>query len=262
MTSPLTLRQQKRPLIGCTTYHKIVAQSPPIEVYGLMPAYVAAIREAGGIPLLIPLGAGEDELQAIFESVDGVLLPGGGDIAPIAYQGQSHRSLRDINPDRDRVEMFMVRQAVRAQKPILAICRGHQMMNVALGGSLWEDIAGLMPGAIQHDNYLTSPRTFLAHSVQITPDSKISHWVKTTELPVNSLHHQGVRDLAPELTATAVAPDGLIEGVEVSGHPFAVGVQWHPENLIYDNPTMLGLFKGLVTAANGRNETNGSNRAF
>jgi len=249
MTSLPALFQGKRPLIGCTTYHKTVSQSPRIEVYGLMPAYVEAIRQAGGIPLLIPLGAGEDELQAIFTQIDGILLPGGGDINPHAYHGGTHHSLRDINPQRDQVEIFLAQHAVRHGKPLLAICRGHQIMNVALGGTLWQDIATLMPKAIQHDNYLTSPRSFLAHSVQISPQTTLSRWLNTTEIPVNSLHHQGVRDLAPELTTTAVAPDGLIEGVEVNGHPFAVGVQWHPENLIHDNPTMLGLFTGLVTTA-------------
>lgn len=255
MTSQQTSSRRKRPLIGCTTYHKTVAQLPTIEVIGLMPSYINAIRAAGGVPLLIPLQAGEDELEMIFAQIDGVLLPGGGDIDPAAYCGQRHNTLRDINPDRDRVEMLTAQKAVQKEKPLLAICRGHQVLNVALGGSLWEDIAGLMPNALRHDHYFTSERTYLAHSVQITPDSQLAHCTGRTELPVNSLHHQGVRELAPDLTATAVAPDGLVEGAEVSGHPFAVGVQWHPENLIHDNPAMLGLFKGLVAAASCQNQS-------
>jgi putative glutamine amidotransferase len=218
---------------------------------GLMPAYIEAIREAGGIPVLVPLGASEDELLAILDRVDGVLLPGGGDINPVAYRGQHHKTLRDINPERDRVEIFMARQAVQQDMPVLAICRGHQMMNVALGGSLWEDIADLKHDAIRHDYYVTHPRTHLAHSIQIEPESHLANFLGQTEISVNSLHHQGVKELAAELVKTAVSPDGLVEAVELPGHPFAVGVQWHPENLIYEVPPMLGLFKGLVHAANG-----------
>jgi len=239
----------KRPLIACTTYHKSVSQTPPIEMMGLMPAYIEAIREAGGIPLLVPLGATEDELLIILDQVDGVLLPGGGDINPEMYHGQRHETLRDINPDRDRVEIFMARKAIQQGKSLLAICRGHQLLNVALGGSLWADIADLMPDAMRHDYYVTFPRTHLAHSVQIAPQSHLAHCLGQTEMMVNSLHHQGIRDLAPELSVTAVSPDGLVESIELPGHPFAVGVQWHPENLIVEVPAMLGLFKGLVDAA-------------
>ena len=241
----------KRPLIACTTYHKPVSQTPPIEMLGLMPAYIEAIREAGGIPMLVPLGASEDEMLAILDRVDGVLLPGGGDINPVAYQGQHHETMRDINPERDRVEIFMARQAVQQEKPVLAICRGHQMMNVALGGSLWGDIADLKRDAIRHDYYVTHPRTHLAHSVQIVPDSQLANCLGQTEITVNSLHHQGVKELAADLVKTAVSSDGLVEGIEVPGHPFAVGVQWHPENLIHTVPPMLGLFEGLVKAATG-----------
>ncbi len=249
MTSLHTPGNGKRPLIACTTYHKPVSQTPPIEMLGLMPAYIEAVRKAGGIPILIPLGASEEELLTILEQVDGVLLPGGGDINPTVYRGQFHKTIRDINPDRDRVELFLAQQAVKQEKPLLAICRGHQLVNVALGGSLWEDISDLKPDAMRHDYYLTSPRTYLAHSVQVSPDSHLALCLDQTEIAVNSLHHQGVRDLAPEVSVTAVAPDGLVEGIEVPGHPFAVGVQWHPENLIDDVPAMLGLFEGLVNAA-------------
>ncbi len=249
MTSLHTFWSGKRPLIACSTYHKSVSQTPPIEMLGLMPAYIEAVRKAGGIPILVPLGASEEELLAILELADGVLLPGGGDINPAVYHGQLHKTIRDINPDRDRVELFLAQQAVKQEKPLLAICRGHQLVNVALGGSLWEDIADLKPDAMRHDYYETSPRTYLAHSVQVLPGSHLALCLDQTEIAVNSLHHQGVRDLAPELSVTAVAPDGLVEGIEVPGHPFAVGVQWHPENLINDVPAMLGLFEGLVNAA-------------
>jgi putative glutamine amidotransferase len=123
------------------------------------------------------------------------------------------------------------------------------MLNVALGGTLYEDVRKLMPGAIKHDYFEVRPRTYLAHAVEIEPESRLAALLGRREIHVNSLHHQGVRDLAPDLVASAYAPDGLIEGVEAPNHPFAVGVQWHPENLVGDEPAMLGLFRGLVAAA-------------
>ncbi len=239
----------KRPLIGMTTYRKMADQSPPIEIIGLMPSYIESIVAAGGLPVLIPLGLGEAELTDILTRLDGVLLPGGGDIEPSVYRGGLHDTMYGIDPDRDRVEMLVARQAVEMQKPLLAICRGHQILNVALGGTLWADVKTFMPQAIRHDHFHGFPRNHMAHSVTAVPDSQIVRMMGKTEINVNSLHHQGVRDLAVALRATAVAPDGLVEATEIPGHPFAVTVQWHPENLIHDDPTMLSLFKGLVEAA-------------
>jgi putative glutamine amidotransferase len=124
-----------------------------------------------------------------------------------------------------------------------------QVLNVALGGSLWEDVELLMPQAMHHEHVHSHPRNHLAHNVTVEPDSLLAKQLGMTETAVNSLHHQGIRRLAADLRATAVAPDGLIEGVEVINHPFALGVQWHPENLIHNAPHMLGLFRGLVEAA-------------
>lgn len=239
----------KRPLIGLTTYRKMADQSPPIEIIGLMPSYIDSVVAAGGLPVLIPLGLEETALAAMLPRLDGVLLPGGGDIEPSVYRGSMHETMYGIDPDRDRVELFVARQAAEMGKPMLAICRGHQILNVALGGTLWEDVQAFMPQAIRHNYFKKFPRNHLAHSVTAVPDSHIAHLMGKTEIHVNSLHHQGVRDLAPGLRATAVAPDGLVEGAEIPGHPFAVSVQWHPENLIYDDPAMLSLFKGLVEAA-------------
>ncbi len=249
MTTSQSTHLLKRPLIGCTTYRKTVNQTMPIEILGLMPAYIKAIEAVGGIPLLIPLGLQTDTLASIIAQVDGILLPGGGDMDPNAYQGALNGTLYGIDADRDRVEIFIAQQVVKQEKPFLAICRGHQVLNVALGGSLWEDVPSMMPNALPHDNYRHRPRNFVAHTVDITVDSKVAHCLNKTVSGVNSLHHQGIRELAAELTVTAVAPDGLIESSEIDGHPFAVSVQWHPENLVHDDPDMFGLFRGLVDAA-------------
>ena len=150
--------------------------------------------------------------------------------------------------DTVREELFLAREAVASSKPLLAICRGHQMLNVALGGTLYEDVMEWMPGAIKHDFFGVFPRNHQAHAVVIEPGSKLATTLGRRETKVNSLHHQGIRDLAPGLVATAHAPDGLIESVEVVAHPFALGVQWHPENLVHDDPVMLSLFRALVDA--------------
>ena len=240
-----------KPLIGCTTYRKVVDQDPPLDIIGLMPSYIEAIIAAGGIPVMIPLGLSTEIIHALIERVDGILLPGGGDIDPTEYDPNSkgHEKIYGLDKDRDRVELLVVQTAVSSKKPIFAICRGHQVMNVALGGTLWEDIASDMPNAMPHDNYRKKPRNYLAHSVTIKPDSCLAALIGDTETAVNSLHHQGIRDLAPDLLATATSADGLVEAAEVPGHPFALSVQWHPENLIHDVPHMLKLFKGLVSAS-------------
>ncbi|GJM41121.1 MAG: gamma-glutamyl-gamma-aminobutyrate hydrolase [Ardenticatenaceae bacterium] len=240
----------RKPLIGCTTYRKISDQTPPIDIIGLMPAYLEAIVAAGGVPVMIPLGLSEDNLVTIVEQMDGILLPGGGDIEPSVYQENGHPTLTGIDEDRDRVELVVARTAVAQQKPLLAICRGLQVLNVALGGSLWQDVELMMPQAMHHEFVNSHPRNHLAHTVTIEPDSLLAKQLGITSTAVNSLHHQGIRRLATQLKATAVAPDNLVEGVEVIDHPYAVGVQWHPENLIQNVPYMLGLFQGLVEAAN------------
>lgn len=239
-----------RPLIGCATYRKTVDQTPPIEVYGLMPAYTEAVLQAGGLPVLIPLGLDEEALTALLARIDGLLLPGGGDIGPAHYGGDgTDPTVCNVDEERDRSEFLLVRHALDQQKPLLAICRGHQVFNVALGGTLWEDVHSGMPNGIVHDQFGRHDRQYLAHDVELLPGSLLARIVQETRLPVNSLHHQGIRDLAPGLQAVATAPDGLIEAVEVKDHPFALGVQWHPENLIHIAPAMQALFRHFVLAA-------------
>ena len=244
-------RTARGPLIGLTTYRKTAAQTNPVALYALMPSYVEAIVAAGGVPLLIPLGLDEAALRTLLARLDGLLLTGGGDIAGDHYASAHPDLIFDVDADRDRVELFLAREAVSADRPLLAICRGHQVLNVALGGSLYEDVLRLKPTAIKHDYWGEYPRTFLSHEVTVEEGSTLARQLGQTQVRVNSLHHQGVRDLAPGLVAVAHAPDGLVEGVEAPGRRYALGVQWHPENLIHVAPPMLSLFQGLVEAAAG-----------
>jgi putative glutamine amidotransferase len=246
--SSFSASEGDRPLIGLTTYRK-VSRDSGVPLYGLMRSYVQAVLAAGGIPLLIPLGLDNDDLSTVLRRVDGLILPGGGDIDPANYRGSANDLLRGIDQDRDRVEIDLAQKAVLTGKPFLAICRGHQVLNVALGGTMWEDLDTQMPGHIRHDYYGVGARTDRPHVVHVRPGSRLAGILDTNEIPVNSLHHQGLRDLAPQLIVSATAPDGLVEGVEIEGHPFAVGVQWHPENLVEIDPAMHNLFVSLVEAS-------------
>lgn len=239
----------RKPIIGLTTYRKVAAQATPIPLYALMPSYVDAVSAAGGVPVLIPLGLDEAALEALLDGLDGLLLTGGGDVAGEFYGSHRDDLIHDVDTDRDRVELFLARAAFDQHKPLLAICRGHQLLNVALGGTLYEDVAGLMPNAAKHDYFNEYPRNHRPHTVTIEPGSKLAEVLPLADVPVNSLHHQGIRDLASDLVPVAYAPDGLIEGVEAPSRPFVVGVQWHPENLVGDDPAMLALFRSFVSAA-------------
>ncbi len=238
-----------KPLIGCTTYWKEIPENPPLEIVGLTTSYVEAVKAAGGIPVLIPPTLSDEDLLALFARIDGLILPGGGDVDPKLYQENGVGLSRRIDANRDRTEMLLTRTAVAQNKPLLAICRGIQVMNVALGGTLWEDLDTQRFDGLHHDFHGVHPRTYLAHPVQIDPNSHLAQSMGTIHPDVNSLHHQGVRDVAPEVVTTATAPDGLVEAIEVPGHPFAIGVQWHPEMLVFNDPHMLALFEGLVAAS-------------
>lgn len=240
----------KRPLIGCTTYRKTTSQDPLIMVDGLMPTYTGAVLAAGGLPIMIPLTMNDNDLLDLFEQLDGILLPGGGDIDPNRYGGSiDNAAVYGIDETRDHVELFLAKQAVDNDKPILAICRGHQVLNVALGGSLWEDVLELMPNAHKHAYFRGHPRNLHAHDVRIQENSKLFDVMQVDCKSVNSIHHQGVKRLGSHLTPTAFAADGLIEGIEIQDHRFAVGVQWHPEEFFKEDEQTLSLFKAFVDSA-------------
>lgn len=242
----------QRPIIGCATFQKEATNRANYPV-GLMPSYIEAVRQAGGIPVLLPLLLDEEEMEAALARVDGVVIPGGGDVEPHRYNGVQHESLGGLDPLRDEFEINLVRYTVEMKKPVLAICRGMQVFNIALGGTLWEDVHSMMPAAIKHDYYPNLPRNLLAHAVDVEPDSCLARYLRSTHVQVNSLHHQGVKELASGVRATAVSPDGLVEAIEVPDHPFALSVQWHPECLVDDDPAMLRLFEGLVATAARQN---------
>lgn len=238
----------QRPLIGCTTYRKETIIGYAIEIDGLMPTYSSAITAAGGLPVLIPQAVGPDDLSALLDELDGLLFPGGGDISPARYGGTTHDKVYGVDERRDEVELFLATEAVKRDKPLLAICRGHQILNVAMGGTLWEDVLDMMPDAERHAYFIGYERNRISHDVHVCDNSRLADIFQAHSQPVNSLHHQGIKRLGSSLTPTAYAPDGLIEGIEIQDHRFAIGVQWHPEELHGQEPGATALFRAFVDA--------------
>jgi putative glutamine amidotransferase len=238
------------PLIGITTFH---TRNPEkgVTYLSVTEAYAAAMREAGGIPVMIPLGLQSDALERLVSWIDGVIFTGGGDIDPDRYGAPPHPLINEVDPARDELELQLVQAAVSRGVPFLGICRGLQTINVAMGGTLYADIQMEHPNALQHACFQDAPRDHLAHEIRIREGSLLADILGAHEARVNSGHHQGILELAPGLEATAFAPDGIIEAVEISGYPFGLAVQWHPE-WITALPPMLGLFKALAQAASER----------
>lgn len=215
-------------------------------------ANVIAIEQAGGLPVLVPSTLQGDTLRAIYERLDGVLLPGGGDVDPEIYHAQQHAKTILVDRQRDESEMQMTRWAVAENLPVFGICRGHQVFNVALGGTLVQDIPSSITTDLRHDIVDNEPRSLRLHHVDIAPQSKLADVLGATRVVVNSLHHQSIEKTADGLLVTAYAPDGVIEAVEVPEHPFALTVQWHPEDMIEDDEAMRRLFRAFVEAAANR----------
>jgi putative glutamine amidotransferase len=223
--------------------------------FALPETYVRAVVKAGANPVVIPSDLPGDVLVDLVNQIDGLLLSGGGDIEPRHYQTEKHPSLSYVDPDRDRTEFYLLEHLLACEKPFLAICRGIQILNVALGGTLYVDIPSQLPGALKHDyNPGEIPLDFLAHGVQLEKSSRLAGIVRTTAMEVNSTHHQGIRELAVDLKAVAYAPDGLVEAVELNDYGFGIGVQWHPERLVVHAP-MLALFQVFVKAAQDHRKT-------
>jgi putative glutamine amidotransferase len=235
------------PLIGITIGRTQNANSP-LPTALVSEAYLRAVQAAGGIPILIPASTPIERLNDLFARLDGLLFTGGGDIDPQRFDGLPNPAIYDIDSGRDAVELELVRLAAAHNRPFLGICRGIQVINVALGGSLYTDLATQLDGALKHDYYPDIPRDHLAHPVRVSPQTQLSRLLDAKQVEVNSLHHQGLQRLANDLTACAFAPDGLVESVELNGHRFGIGVQWHPEWLQH-LPTMRALFSGLIQAA-------------
>jgi putative glutamine amidotransferase len=243
----------RRPVIGLATQTLpgVPGERQPCWLMGR--SYVEELRKVGAVPWLVPLVPHDpDTLQEIFDRLDGVFVTGGVDVDPASYGEEKSPLCGATDPDRDAVEIALLRHALERQLPVFAVCRGIQILNVACGGTLYQDVSAQVPAALKHDFFPTPEqpsRKYLAHDVAVRPGSRLGEILRETVVPVNSMHHQAIKDLAPALAATAHAPDGVIEGVEGQGGQYLVAVQWHPEELTDAHPGMARLFSTFADAA-------------
>ncbi len=219
--------------------------------YFLRARYVRAVEELGGIPLVLPLIADSRARRRLLKGLDGLLLTGSGpDLDPRLYGERQQYKFRTVSKRRADFELEVVRLAADSGLPTLGICGGMQSINVACGGSLFQDIPSQIRDALQHRQ--PTPATNLSHSVEVKPGSLLQRIIRQARLRVNSSHHQSVKAVAPSLLATATAPDGVIEAIELPTHRFFLGIQWHPEFLFDRHALHRRLFQAFLKAAGRR----------
>ncbi|MEL7434330.1 MAG: gamma-glutamyl-gamma-aminobutyrate hydrolase family protein [Chloroflexota bacterium] len=244
----------QRPLIGITAYNYIRPNTNGWRYDVCYGKNAAVIEEAGGLPVLIPSMVSLDTLRQTYERLDGVLLPGGGDIEPSRYNTEPNTKLFDVSAERDEMEISLAQWAIEDDLPVFGICRGIQVLNVAMGGSLVQDIPTQLETDLRHS--ITSPeeeaRHKILHDVTVEPDSRLAEILGDTTVPVNSLHHQSLQSVAERAKITAHAPDGIVEGIELPDKHFVLAVQWHPEDLVANDARMNNLFTAFVQAAQAR----------
>ena len=245
------MNQSPNPLIGITTYGRDNDNH-----FSLPAEYVDAVRRAGGIPVLLP--AGETQIDALLERLDGLIFSGGGDVNPELYAGQKHIEIYMVDTERDGTEVALARQVAASSTPTLCICRGTQLLNVALGGSLVEHLPDEVGETIAHRNPPQSHAQiggYALHPLRVDGESRLAAILGTTDIEPASWHHQAVRRLADGLQVVARAEDGTIEAAESAEHPWLVAVQWHPEITAADDPSQQRIFDAFVEAAR-RNAVN------
>lgn len=229
-----------RPMVGIT-----IGDGDQPGLHAMREDYVRSVEQAGAVPVVLPPVRPED-VPALLERLDGVLLSGGVDVDPVLYGQAPHPKLGRVNRRRDDFELALTREALRRDLPILAICRGHQVLNVATGGTLVQDIPSIVEGAMEHD--APGPRWRRSHRVEVTASSRLREILGEDALSVNSLHHQAVDRVGEGLLMSARSPDGVVEGLEMPGRRFVVAVQWHPESFWSRPDSFQPLFDAHVEA--------------
>lgn len=229
-----------QPVIGLTVYGPQDDRG-----FNIPQEYVRGIVEAGGIPMLLP-PVGAEFVARWLDRVDGLLLAGGGDIDPSHYGNRGHETIYNLDLERDQTEMALARLALERQIPTLAICRGMQVVNVALGGTLHPHVPDIFGQQVEHR---APPREPVEHAVRVAPDSRLAAIMGTHRVITSSWHHQSVDRLGTGLKPVAWADDGCIEAVELAGNDRFMAVQWHPEHSVDRDPTQQALFRELVRMA-------------
>lgn len=238
-----------RPLIGVPMGRERSQRFFGLPMYIMNQTYVRELEKRGALPVLIPLNMSEATLRGTFERLDGLFLPGGEDIDPSNYGEERHDQLGPVDKERDRTELSLTRWAIERGMPVLGICRGVQVINVACGGALYQDLHSQAPELDKHDFYPPKFERFrISHDIAIEADSRLAQALGHVH-EINSMHHQGIKRLGYGLRVVAKAPDGLAEAVECPALPFVLGVQWHPEELAKTDPHSADLFNRFVWAA-------------
>lgn len=215
--------------------------------YLLAEAYVEAVLAAGGLPVILPGSGSIKKAAPYLRAVKGLVLAGGGDIDPAYFDEEPHPNLGEITPSRDRFEIMLVKSALWLNKPVLGICRGIQILNVACGGSVIQHIPAVVKKPIKHSQ--AAPRDYATHRVFVDKSSRLAQILKSSVVRVNSFHHQAVGNPALGFNVSAVSNDGIIEAIEHPKYRFVLGVQWHPECMVVKDTASRLLFKAFVEEA-------------
>jgi len=232
----------KKPVIGITSVH-----NDRDNLNQLSLNYSSVVEEAGGIPLIIPSLEGEENIRALVKYFDGLLLSGGSDPDPLIFGEEPLPEQGEIEPQRDRLEIILVKEALNQDLPLLGICRGMQVLNLAAGGTIYQDIRSQRKKSLKHMQ--DAPRWYPTHNVSIVPGSKLALILNREICRVNSFHHQAVNRVAPGFRASAFAADGVVEAVESMEETPAIGVQWHPETMLTRDERMSELFTYFISTA-------------
>ncbi|MDZ7374055.1 MAG: gamma-glutamyl-gamma-aminobutyrate hydrolase family protein [candidate division KSB1 bacterium] len=245
--------QVQGPIIGITMDSDREGEASGRPYYFLNCEYVEMVRRVGGIAVTLPPTPEDENIGLLLELVDGLILSGGSDVDPAAYGEPVRHTNWDIDPERTVFEAKLVRSALKLDLPVLGICRGFQLLNVALGGSLYQDLAGEFPnwGPVRHRAESGSPPA--RHWIRVEGKSLLGSLLGVERLEVNSYHHQGVKELGRNLVAVAWSEDGLVEAVELPSCSFCLGVQWHPER-DFDSPEQQLLLRAFLRAAERHRE--------
>lgn len=233
------MQVHRAPVIGITTYGQ--NERGQFHLYG---NYVEAVRQAGGLPVLLP--PGETLIETVFGFIDGLMLTGGGDISPDCYQGDGHPTIDRVDLERDAFELALAKRSLNDSLPVLGICRGLQILSVASGSSLVPHVPDTFGLSVIHRHEPPSPTR---HAITVLPDTRLADIVEVAEMEIVSWHHQAVSTPPLGWVPSAYAADGLVEAMEYAQHPWAIAVQWHPEMSAADDPLQQKLFKAFVAAA-------------
>jgi putative glutamine amidotransferase len=240
-----------RPLIGITAGEIYNREHPWAPVtQGQAYTYVVSVHAAGGTPVILPIIDDPVLIDDLYPRLDGILFSGGNDLDPRLYNEVPNEKLEDTSVLRDNYETILLKRALADKKPVFAICRGMQLLNVVRGGTLYQDIPSVFPNAEDHrKSTKQQDMENLAHILRIKPECKLAHILQATEIPTNTHHHQAVKDAGEGLEVVAWAEDDIIEGIELPGDAFVIGIQSHPESLSGVEPRWLRLFEAFVEAA-------------